>query len=335
MWISQRPSKYALQRSDHEVRAGFTLIELLVVIAIIAVLIGLLLPALAAARRSSRTLLCSANMRQFGIATANYGDSNRGIIPSFNWKAGRYSTRYNDLSDAGTDLEAVKFQAIGILRDRTGMTNIPLSTGSNNWFANLWYTHLVYLDYLSGNPEEPVAACPEDAEQVERAETPIPDYEQNRVYRKFESSYETAVVAYSVDRARNGVLPINQHQRTWSSFQRAPNYLVSRRFVQVAFPSSKAYMFDTFDRHFAREPDTFYFEPEASQPILFFDGSVSVKATKDANPGFQPLNPTSPDPSLVKKSFRATETFPGYYRWTRDGLRGRDFGGGEVGTGQP
>ncbi len=62
-------------------RVGFTLIELLVVIAIIALLIGILLPALGSARDTAKALLCKANMRSVGQATGVYALDFRGKFP--------------------------------------------------------------------------------------------------------------------------------------------------------------------------------------------------------------------------------------------------------------
>ena len=63
-------------------KKGFTLIELLVVMVIIALLVGLLLPALGRAREEARKTQCRSNLRQIGLAVQIYANDNKGYTPA-------------------------------------------------------------------------------------------------------------------------------------------------------------------------------------------------------------------------------------------------------------
>ena len=116
-------------------RRGFTLIELLVVIAIIAVLVAILLPAVQQAREAARRTQCKNNMKQLGLAMANYEET-YGAIPRANNAVGHRSRAVDD--------EVDPWQAYGAFPSLMPfLDEVPLATAvqaaiDNNIVANTW-----------------------------------------------------------------------------------------------------------------------------------------------------------------------------------------------------
>lgn len=297
-------------------RRAFTLIELLVVIAIIALLVGILLPALAEAKRASRKSTCQSNLHQFGVAYANYGTDFNEASANFTWYKSPTTNprpwRVSDLGTtddnfvfpiAGTDNIAAAQQAVAILRfrsDRRDITPIDL------WIPYVIYSHLTMNDYLQQRLPERMVICPEDRVRVQwqdavsaNLEDPATAYfnifeRPNNTSRAAEehrwpygSSYQLQPSFYSPDVSftrPDGVRVLTVYQQGTQSHR----YYVAgdnntrlgkRKLSDVDFPNGKVMMFDAYGRHVGKR-QFFYAYEEATQPQLFVDSSVVERSER-------------------------------------------------------
>jgi hypothetical protein len=224
--------------------------------------------------------------------------------------------------------------------------------------VNRNFHHLPLIDgnYLSGGLPDGASACPEDRTTVLMQrhwnepdmaiqQTPDPDTASPVGFKRmypFWNSYQMVAVAWTPDRGPGVIRPASNgpgNHMIYNDGAAAQQGFGGRKLDEVAFPSQKVVLFDIYDRHCYKR-EIWHAYPAAAQPLLMFDSSVAVRKTIDCNKGWDPFNPTNPNP--VTYNYHPTGTNPrtlsgfasdpvnGYFRFTRMGLKGVDFGGGEV-----
>jgi len=349
------------RRGDHGLGRGgraFTLIELLVVIAIIAILVSLILGAISGARKTSRLTVCMNNMSTMGKTLGTYAATFQDRIYAFSWTRTTNQSQWSDLNThTNDDLIAASDQAIDILRRRAGREDIKKIS---NLIPHPILTHLVVQDFLTARLPGKEVICPDDRPRNAWASDPL-GFDRKEVV-----PYPGGIIAAGTNFGK--IWPYTSSYYTVvATFERTPGSikqaadLLYYYYPQIArlggnklgdcnFPSQKVLTYDNIQRHYGKK-ETYWAYDDVRMPLTFFDASVRVKMVGESNKGWDPTMPTSSSPLKITyspdvsgantqwqpraRNPSGTDTFDGRFTWTRGAMRGVDFGGGEINTGQP
>ncbi len=336
----------------HRRADAFTLIELLVVIAIIALLIAILLPALGSARRAARLTACQANLQQTLVGHHSYAASYKDHIATLNGVVGDTSYfrhgRFPNVYD-------MRYQAWQILRKSTGRDDLPeyVPYNGNETLPLEQHAFFVLNEYLENAALSPMTVCPEDrarlswrAAPTAMASSPFkparPSNERNLEWWPYSTSYQLDPDAMVRDATYGPAVWGYRQSASSHSLYSLPLKEVpvgGRKMYEVAVPAQNVMLMDTQDRHIAKK-EMFFMYAEARQPLGFFDGSVSVRQTADSNKGedrTRSWNTKGFTQTLYTPDAGFESPVPGrialvacYYRWTRNGLAGVDYGGDDL-----
>ncbi len=288
---------------------GFTLIELLVVVAIIALLIGILLPALGKARDSARKTRSLANMRTHGQILAIYANENNGELLNPFDAPGRGKVVYR--------------------------VRPAWSQGFYEMYGDAYSYHWGPLarEYYADQKESDVFAAPNDYETLQTIEDQLQDGNINNWVNDI-SYWYSPTMYYN---------PIRFADLTGGRSQYDGDFARLRRnaFDDIVFPSQKITVLEKQD--FGTDLKLLFTHPDASVAMVAGDGSgvtssnnvLTQKVLQDqdlmpsggnwADPeGLDKYNMTN-DASPTELLEDQQDLYPAFYMWTREGVRGRDL----------
>ncbi len=346
---------------------GFSLRELTAVTAVAALGGALFVPLAVQAGGESRMCVCMSRLKSITMSTARYGNDHRDALASLQSRSGQTVTygnpglnrTINYANSPSSELDCASDQAVDIIRRRGNRSDINRISGLAAPGA---LSQLAISDY----DQEPLPsarwACPEDATLLAWQSDPMnfnnlgvpspegPGGQSNASKRyPYYSSYIRGTYTWSPDRpdingGSNGAWYFlsSRFSVRVGGFTRGRGDVGYRSLSNVAFPSSKIYLWDRGARHFT--PTAVYWNfADTKQPMLYFDGSTRTTRSGATNRGWDWNKPNSPDASLEYEytiSSRNEEWQSGFpnglargstifnaahFATTREGLQGRDL----------
>jgi len=339
---------------------GFALLELATVIVLIGLLAAVLVALGAEQRRNGRLVECTSNLKRLGAGMAVFASDREDEIATFYWQGGETQEVCNQgPTMLGDDLDAAAWQAVDILRCFAGREDIDFING---WIPHVFYSQLPLAQHMGWELPSKTFVCPADTNRLNWQDDPEGKFDQgfwlplqpnptdsNKRW-PYSASYQLVPAGWDLNQSEpgDGVTRVSQGFG-WDSYSIPNDASFGPSLVSdVAHPAGKVEHMESHQRHFGDARQPLFGLEEARIPLLMFDGSVSVRATADANPGWRPESPTDPCPSEFFYNPGNSPWFPpaigidgpgldivtGFYRWTRLGLKGIDFGGAEPDTGQ-
>ncbi len=345
-------------------RKAFTLIELLVVIAIIAILVGILIPALSSAHNTARLMKSQANLRSLAQVQEVYSSEYRGSlmqpfkIRGYQRRTGPGSQGWGVARKVGSNLPGLEFPY------------------GRNGYNSPWYTEMYAFHWYSviggwlnqGDYASDVQFAPADRVLIQRVQElqddPPPNWTLDTGY--WDCSYILSpTIWFSAERYRDNQRPAARR------FDPGASYAKRNKASQVVYPSQKVLIWERFDwtkktrQATYRNPSIGIDEPvifgsenyapqwnnfDAQPSVATADGSVTRVKIKDI---FAKMS--SDDPGVARDSTPTDEwncrynvleyysmhedgfeigsqedgagrgLYPAFFWATRDGIRGRDF----------
>jgi hypothetical protein len=325
-------------------RAGFSRVDLVATIVSVVVLgCGLVVPGVSRQRQGARVTQCQHNLLAIGKASAAWAFSNRDSLPTFRGRAARPATLMftpNSASSPTSDLEAVQDEAADALRQMTGRSDLVVS---REWLPQVRYNWLVlWRDGFIKNAA--MTVCPDDdglgrrrrefpvEHQVQRVAwlAKFQEHPVDKTPAAYASSYEYVPACWSSPSSSATV----EQGKTESEYRVPKSSPFGRGLPSIhdgAFSDRKVFIYEPRDWHFSSGRRCFA-DPDAREPLLFFDDASRVRTTRSANAGYQPNDRGSGPTTFTDRAAgleRAGDVLKGYYRWTRGGLSGTDFDGPE------